>query len=202
MPGSLKLCYKLCVSELTPQIFGVYVEWPNVTLGVCCAVHIVTQHSLLRTVNYSAFCVVGGQKIWSVLLEWLHLNFSSLNSGSHMESEGKGDGAGWDGTYTQIPSPAALAAVSTERMTVLYFSPSRATVILWKHNCLTGYVVKKGCVNSSCNCSKVLQGETNPINRLYILSGSWSWPKLHYRAHSKYCYANASRAGNLNKNGK
>lgn len=112
----------------------------------------------------------------------------------------EGEGAEWDKTYTQILSPATLAGINTETMTVLHFSPSRSTVTLWKHNYLTGYIVKMGCANWSCNCSKVLQGETNHINRLYILSGSLSWPKLDYRAHSKYCNPKVSRAGNLNKN--
>lgn len=80
MPGSLKLCYKLCVSELTSQIFGVYVEWPNVMFrSLLCFPH---YHATFPVTNCKLFCflyllgtVLAGQKVWSVLLEWLHLSF-------------------------------------------------------------------------------------------------------------------------------
>lgn len=47
-----------------------------------------------------------------------------------MESEGEGEGAVWDETYSLITFPATLAGINTEKMAVLHFSPSSSTVIL------------------------------------------------------------------------
>lgn len=47
-----------------------------------------------------------------------------------MESEGEGEGAVWDRTYSLITFPATLAGINTVKMAVLHFSPSSSMVIL------------------------------------------------------------------------
>jgi len=119
-----------------------------------------------------------------------------------MQSE-NGGGAEWDRSYTPTFSAATIGwDQHGDDDSDTFFSTEFSIHTVKTHSSLVDHLVKLERANSSCNCSNVLQGEVNHVSRLYILSRSCSWPKRDYRAHSKYCNLNMSRAGSLEGNGK